>query len=112
MQAPGIHPALRKFIGSGPNAGQPRPMNEIYLDRLTSVIAAVVVLKKNGFSVSDINLNTALPTITIDHVAKCEELIAAGLAHDNGGGVSDGVHWREMASKLNGCLVVWREKAH
>jgi len=64
------------IITHGRNAGQLRPMNDIMLDRLHALMAAVIVLKRNGYSVIDIDhMKGLLPRVWIENGARC-----AGLA--------------------------------
>lgn len=61
-------------ITHGPNAGQPRPVNDIWLDRLHTAIAAVIVLKRNGHTVIDLALEGVSPRIWIENCARCAEM--------------------------------------
>ena len=68
-------PYPHNVIARGPNAGQLRPLNDIMLDRLRAAMDAVIILKRNGFHVIDIDhMKGLLPRVWIENGSRCAEL--------------------------------------
>ncbi|MDD5176792.1 MAG: hypothetical protein PHQ05_10260 [Sterolibacterium sp.] len=69
---------IRPLIAKGRNAGQFRPLNDIILDRLSAVKSAVVILRRDGFSVIDVDhMKGLLPRIWIESSARCAKFADA-----------------------------------
>ena len=97
------------IISHGPNAGQPRPSNDILLDRLHSAMAALIVLKRNGYQVINIALEGISPRLWIENCARCSELpeaITVKWGYDSLGA------YQVREIKLHAVRVCWIVRGH
>lgn len=97
-------------ITHGPNAGQPRPSSELMLDRLRIAMAAVIVLKRNGYDAIDIDHMAGLtPRVWIANCARCADLPDACTvkwAFDGFG------PYQVKEIKLDDVRVCWKVRGH
>lgn len=76
MQPPGLPPAIRPLIAAGPNAGRPRPLADICIDRLRLALQAACILKHSGFSVLDVELmEHHQPVVKVEADKRTAELV-------------------------------------
>lgn len=69
-------------IRFGRRAGQPVPLNDLMLDRITAAKRAVVELRREGHTVLhvDIDATSTWPTITVEYSSLCKRLLETGEA--------------------------------
>lgn len=81
--------------------------NQVINDGITAIIQAIQTLSKQELKVVSFYHNSfSKPIIEIKHHPKCDQFIAMGRAtyyHQEG-------HYRFAQFKLNGCLIMWKER--
>lgn len=95
-------------IRHGRNAGAPRPLTDIILDRLTAAKQAVVVLKREGYSVIDVRIaDGCKPTIELQDHPRLAQLVAEQKASYYIYRQGHTGPERVGQFDLDGCRVIW-----
>ena len=96
-------------IVCGPNAGKPRPINNVVLDQLTATKNVLIKLNRDGFTLKGKpRMGGISPVLVIRTCAKCAELdsIAVKFSKDLHG------QYVVKETKIDGVRVQWIERDH
>lgn len=100
-------PAIRYGI----NAGRPRPINEIILDGMTRARLVVIQLKRDGFTVIGVDVDSARPTVQVMACKKTAELILLNKACYYKWVSVQGAAEKHGQFQIDGVRVVWVERS-
>lgn len=100
---------VTQTIRHGLNAGRPRPINEIILDGMTKARLAVIQLKRDGFTVIGVDINSAIPTVQIMACKKAADMVSANKACYYKWNRSQGAAEKHGQFQIDGVRVVWVE---
>lgn len=107
MQRCNLFPALQRAIARGPNAGQPRPLVDVLIDRATDLRQALIRIKNAGYSPIRIDLERAWPTIELEAHQDFARLVEEGIASYLS--TRDGLYGQ---FKVDGVRFTWAERKH
>lgn len=97
-------------INAGRNAGQMRPVNDLFIDAITAARMVAIQLKREGFTVLGSEITGGMATIQVESGRATREMVDAGKAGYTRWETKDGVRSKFGQFHIGNCRVVFVEK--